>query len=224
MTLTRTDIINLSLREIGTDRIDDHTESSPEADVARDVWGQAVRMALSRHQWGFAMTAARLPRAKTTPAARYSYIYTKPGNLVRIGSISASSTMEPPLIDYADRYDGIHTDANAVYIEYVQDDTPEGTWTPWFIDVLVVDLASLMASPLKSTTERERLEQLRVARLATARSIDSQQRPPQRWRDGSWVSAKRGRGAHGGMTVGGSSTSTSEDSGIVWGPTPITWE
>jgi len=224
MTRTRTDIINLALREIGTDRISDHTEASPEADIARDVWDQAVRMALSRHQWSFAMTAARLARSTPVPAARYSYIYTKPGNLVRIGSISASSSMEPPLIDYADRFDGIHTDANAVYVEYVQADTPEGTWTPWFVDVLVVDLASLLASPLKSTTERERLEQLRQARLATARSIDSQQKPPMRWREGSWVSAKRGRGAHGGMTVGGSPASTGDSGGIVWGPTPITWE
>ncbi len=45
--LTRTDIVNLALREIGTDRIEDYTESTPETDVARDVWDQAIRMTLS---------------------------------------------------------------------------------------------------------------------------------------------------------------------------------
>jgi hypothetical protein len=221
--LTRTDIINLALREIGTDRISDHTESSPEADVARDVWEQALRMSLSRHQWTFAMEPARLARSRTAPAARYSYIYTLPGNFVRLGSISPSSSLEPPLIDYAMRASGIHTDATSVYIEYVQSDCPEGTWPPWFTDVFVVDLASLMASPLKSTTERERLEQLAQKRLATARSIDSQQKPPMRWREGSWVQAKRG--GRGGNSNGGSSSSTSDESELIWGDSgSITWE
>jgi hypothetical protein len=194
--LTRTDIINLALREIGTDRIDDWQESTPEADVARDMWEQAVRMTLARHEWTFSMKAASLARSANVPTVRYDYSYTLPGDFVRLGSVSDMSTMEPPLLDYVMRSDGIWTSASAVYIEYVgyTDDTDPaiGTWPAWFVNVLVCDLASLMASPLKSTTERERLEQLAEKRLRSGRTIDSQQDPPKRWREGSWVMAKRG--------------------------------
>lgn len=190
--LTRTDVVNLALREIGTDRIEDYTESTPEADVARDVWDQAIRMTLSRHQWKFAMKGAALARSASTPATRYTYIYTLPGDFVRLGSVSSTSTMSPDLIDYVHRDDGIHCDETAVYIEYVYDAPAVGVWPAWFVDLAVVDLASLMASPLKSTTERERLEQLATKRLAVARSIDSQQGPPRRWPESSWVSAHRG--------------------------------
>jgi hypothetical protein len=194
--LTRTDIVNLALREIGTDRVDDWQEASPEADVARDVWEQAVKMTLARHEWHFAISAAALVQSATPPPVRYSYAYTLPGNFVRLGSVSQFPAMEPPLLDFVMRDTGIWTSAGSVYIEYVyyNDDTAPaiGTWPAWFVNVLVCDLASLMASPLKSTTERERLEALAEKRLRSGRSIDSQQSPPKRWGEGSWVAAKRG--------------------------------
>lgn len=190
--LTRTDLVNLALREIGTDRIDDYTESTPEADVARDVWDQAVRMTLARHEWKFATTAASLPRSASTPTVRYAYIYTLPGDFVRLCTVSDYDTMDPPLLDFAHRSDGIHADSTAIYVEYIYDAPAIGTWPAWFVDVFTIDLAALMASPLKSTTERERLEQLANKRLGTARSIDSQQGPPTRWPQTSWVLARRG--------------------------------
>jgi hypothetical protein len=190
--LTRTDLVNLSLREIGTDRIEDHTEASPEADVARDQWDQAVRMTLSRHEWHFAMTSAALPRSVSTPTVRYNYTYTLPADFVRFGSVSDNRLMEPILLDFAHREDGIHTDSTAVFIEYVYDAPAIGVWPPWFVSVFVADLASLMASPLKSTTERERIEGLAEARLRTARTLDSQQGAPKRWPEGTWSMAHRG--------------------------------
>jgi hypothetical protein len=190
--LTRTSIVNLALREIGTTRIDDFTQSTPEADIARDVWDQAVRNCLARHEWRFAMKGAQLNRATSTPPTRYDYIYTLPSDYVRLGSLSDVSKMEPPLMEFRILEDGVHTSALAVYAEYVYDAPVIGTWTPWFVNVLVCDLASLMASPLKSSAERERLEQLAMSRLRSGRSIDSQHGPSLPHRGGSWVSAARG--------------------------------
>lgn len=193
---TRTELVNLALREIGTTRISDWTQASPEAEVARDVWSQAVRKALSRHEWDFAITSRKLAKSGATPVTRYRYIYTVPENFVRVSAVSEYATMEPPLWSYHMRADGLHTDAEHVYLDYVyyeNDEAPAiGTWPPWFTSVLVADLASMMASPLKSTTERERLEQLAQDRLRTGRTIQSQQSPPRRWPDGSWISAHRG--------------------------------
>lgn len=190
--LTRTNLVNLALREIGTDRITDWNEDSPEADVAKDVWDQARRMTLSRHEWRFAIVGRELAKAATAPVTRFDYCYTLPGGFVRLGVVSQYSTMEPQLIDWKMTADGIATSAGSLFIEYVYDAPAIGAWPPWFCDVFVVDLASLMASPLKSTTERERLEQLANKRLSTGRSIDSQQNAPGQWRGGAWIAAHRG--------------------------------
>jgi len=191
--LTRTDIINLALREMGVDRIDDWTESSVEADVMRDIWDHAVRMFLARHEWQFAMKSTSLPRQASTPATQFTYIYTMPADYVRLGSVSQYATMQPPMHDYQMTAAGFETDATAVFIEYVSDNFAIGTMPPWAVDVLVVDLASMAASPLKSETSRERLEQLRRDRMAVAKTLSSQHQPKRYYRDGSWISASRGR-------------------------------
>lgn len=190
--LTRTDLVNLALREIGTWRVEDWTENSPEADVAKDVWPQAVRMALSRHPWRFAMKGAELVRQATPPTTGEGYAYTLPPDFVRLGLLSPYATMRPRLEQWTLLADGIVAETEQLFAEYVYDAPPIGVWPAWFVDVFTADLASLMASPLKSTTERERLEQLANQRLATARAIDSQQSPVAIWRPGRWLAAKRG--------------------------------
>lgn len=191
--LTRTDIVNLALRELSTYRVDDWTDNKPEADVAADVWEQARLMTLARHSWRFAMKGAALARSASTPVTRYDYIYTLPGDFVRLEAISYSSTMEPPLVEYRMMADGVHCSESSVYIEYVYDHDTVGTWPTWFVSVFSVDLASLMASALKSDTVREALEKLADKRLASARSLDSGQNPVRSYQDrGAWVSAARG--------------------------------
>lgn len=189
---TRTSLINEALREIGTDRIEDADERTVEADVARDVYDKARRMSLARHGWRFAIKGASLARSSETPATRYDYLYTLPGDFVRLEVISEYQTMEPPLEAFTFVSQGVLTSAALVYIEYVYDAPPEGAWPSWFADLFVADLASLMSSPLKSETVRERMEQLANNRLATARSLDSQHRPVKRYREGNWVTAMRG--------------------------------
>lgn len=190
--MSRTEIVNLALREIGTFRVDDWTDDAPEADVARDVWDQARRMTLSRHEWHFAKAFRQLARSAETPAARWTYYYTLPADCLRTCIVSARAGLDDEFTGYDITEQGVATDATAIFIEYIRDHTTEGTWPAWFVSVMVADLASLMASPLKSETARERLEKLAMSRLAQARSLDSQQAPVKAFPVGSWVSAARG--------------------------------
>lgn len=192
---TRTSIVNLALREIGATRVDDYTEASPEAVIARDCWEQAVRKALARHEWQFAIKGAELARSATTPTTRFAYRYTLPGDFVRLAAVSASDTMHPRLDQdggFVMRDGSIDTSSETVFVEYVYDAPSIGTWSPWFIDVMVADYASVMASPLKSTTERERLEQLAEKRLREGRGIDSVQKAQRTVHSGGWRTAARG--------------------------------
>lgn len=192
---TRTTITNLALRELTASRIEDFDDDQAEAIIARDVWDQAVGKTLERHEWQFAMKGVELARSAVVPAVRYAYAYTLPGDFVRLGAVAANSNMAP-VLDQEDgfvvRDDGLWSNAERVFIEYVYNAPAIGTWPHRFVDVLVADLASVMASPLKSTAERERLEQLADKRLRIGRAIDSAQQQVGRRPAGSWRSAARG--------------------------------
>lgn len=192
---TNTTVVNLALREIGTYRIEDFTEGSPEARVARDVWDQVVIAALEAHEWTFAKKYASLAAITSeTPAARWTYAYQVPSDFVRLGAVSDNSTMRPEMAeDEFENLDGkIYTNAETVYIAYVYAKTTVGTWPAYFVEYVSACLAARMASVLKATTERDRLEQLRVATLGRARSIDSVQTPIKVLAAGQWRAAMMG--------------------------------
>jgi hypothetical protein len=193
--MTRTAITNLALREIGSPRVDTWEDTTPEAIVARDCWDQAVLKALARHEWQFAMKGAQLPQQADTPDVRFDYRYTLPADFVRIGAVSEFSLMEPTLDEsdgWAIRNGVMEANAATLFIEYVYNAPAIGAWTPWFIDVLVADFASVLAGPLKSTAERERLEQLAQKRLRDGIMSDSAQQQVQKRRIGGWRYASKG--------------------------------
>lgn len=194
-TLTRTDIVNLALREIGAPRIESWDDDDPSAIIARDLWNQAVRSTLSRHPWQFAMTAHECARSTVTPVVRYDYAYQLPTDLVRLDAVADNENMSP-VLDEIDGYvvrDGfLLSNAERIWIEYVYDAPAIGTWPPQFVSVVSIELASLLASPLKSTVERERIEKLVEQRMRTAISTDSIQQAAQRRNPGFWRAAARG--------------------------------
>ena len=191
---TSTTIANLALREIGTYRIENFNESSPEARVVRDVWDQVVRSALEAHEWTWAKKYAALARDTATPAARWTYSYSVPDDFVRLVTVADNSTMRPELAeeDYEFLDNKVFTNAETPYLAYVYNKTTVGTWPGYFVDYVAVCLAARLASVLKATTERERLEQLRVAQLGRARSLDGVQTPIKVQAAGQWRAAMMG--------------------------------
>lgn len=192
---TRTEITNLALREIGATRIEDWNDLDPSAIVARDVWDQARRTALGRHSWQFAMKGVELSRASVTPPTRYLYRYTLPGDFVRLDAAADNDRMDPVLDEFdgfVQRDGSIDANAERVWVEYVYDAPSIGAWPPWFCGVMAADLAALMSGPLKSTAERERLEQLADKRLKSGMSTDSIQQAARQRKAGGWRRAARG--------------------------------
>ena len=193
--MTRTEIVNLALRHLGATRVEDWAETQPEAIVMRDVWDQGRRMTLGRHGWQFAMTGAELALSAFTPPTRYAYRYSLPVDFVRLDAVSDSDTMEPPLDmgqGFVMRNGYLDCSSTRVWIEYVYDAPIEGVWPPHFVSVMAVDLASMAAGSLKSTTEHERFEKLLAKALSEAISTDSAQQKVQFRRPGPWRMAARG--------------------------------
>jgi hypothetical protein len=190
--MTETGIVNLALREIGDYRITDIEEDSTPAEIARDLIDQARRSALIAHEWRFALKQAELNALVTAPTARYATAWQLPSDFVRLGSVAEDDTMDPPLEDYRVIADTLQSSTDYIFIEYVYDAPDVGTWPPYFNALVAAMLASDMASPLKSTTERERLEKLLYTRLMHARTLDSVQSPVQLLPASDWLSAMRG--------------------------------
>lgn len=194
--LATTGIVNLALREIGEYRIEDIDEASTPAEIARDLFDQAKRMALAGHEWRFALKQAELVKIPGSPVARYDYSWTIPADFIRLGSVSDNITMQPELREFMTSGGYIFSSTESVFIEYVYDSPAVGAWPPYFVHYVAAMLASEMASPLKSTTERERLEKLAEIRLATARSLDSLQGPTIIKPESNWLAAMRGMRRH----------------------------
>ena len=217
--MTRTYVLNLALREIGAGRVEDYTEDTPQAIIGRDCWDHGWLKALGRHEWQHALMTAECARIVGTPVARYLYRYQLPGDFVRFGQVSENTMFQPKLDEgqgYVMRGGFLETNATSVFVDYVSSDTPIGACPPWFIDVFVADYASVMCSPLKATTERERMEKLAEKRLNEGRSIDSSQRPRVVTRSSRWLAAARG----GGSAFSGSGGVPVPESGGIDGGTP----
>jgi hypothetical protein len=190
--LTQTGLVNLALREIGTYRIEDYDEESVEAEIARDVFGHTRRLCLSAHEWRFALRQVELTQSGVEPVGKWAYEYSLPGDFVRLGAVSDTQGMEVPLKEFSLVGLSILSSSAYCFVEYVWDHTTYGAWPAHFVHYFVAVLASEMASPLKATTERERLEKLAENRLMHSRSVDSIHQPVLFRPTGSWIGALRG--------------------------------
>lgn len=190
--LSQTAVVNLALREIGEYRINDITENSTTAEIARDLFDQARSMALEAHEWRFALKQAELATINVTPIARYDFVWQLPSDFIRLGSVSDNDKMDPELRDFIKVGRTLYSSTDFLFIEYVYDHITYSEWPAYFAHFMAAMLAAEMASPLKSTTERERLQGLLAPRLAHARSLDSQQAPTVIRRESNWLRAMRG--------------------------------
>lgn len=193
-TLTRTGIMNLALREICALRVDDWQEDSPHADIGRDVWDQARRKALSRTEWSFARRTRKLGQTTAETDSAFTYKYGRPGDFIRFVQAADNVDFEPIMYDhdFLEEDGSYYSDAENFYLRFVYDHETVGAWPPLFVDVLVADLAAVMASPLKSTTAREGLEELALKRLRDGRSGEGSQKPTVFMPASRWVRAQKG--------------------------------
>lgn len=194
---TKTTVANLALREIGTYRIEDFDEDSADAEIVRDLWDETLRECLATHEWQFAKKQAELQRGDE-PVARYAYSYRLPSDYIRLMAVSDRDTMEAGFVDWDIVYTegepipSLISNAESLFVEYVHFLDVPTAWGPHFVPFFVLKLASKLASPLKSTTERRAIEDeaTKVA-LPTARSQDSVLQPPRKPPMGNWLKSMR---------------------------------
>ena len=146
MAITETEIAKMAVNHLGSYDIADFNENSHEARAIRSVWEICVKTILAMGPWDFALKQVKLGRHADAPVARFKYQYIKPTNWVRTIAISSDSSLSPQLTEYRDFSGVIMTDAENVYLEYVDSSAPVSSFSAPFITALTYLLAHSVAN------------------------------------------------------------------------------
>ena len=176
MPLTKTDIANIAIRDIGATPISDiDTDTSKEAQVVRTYWDAVVDECLSGHKWSFAkkMLAWAADGDYDMVDARYQYAYVKPTDYIRMSMMNVKDTR------YQIRGDHLLTNASPFLTEYIYRHVNAIKWPSYFYLVVAAHLASFIALPLaKKGSKKVDWAEMYLFRLQLGKDKDSQEDDP----------------------------------------------
>ena len=191
------DICNLALIELKQESVVQLNPPSTQVEQIMALeYHQVRRAVLRKHTWNFAIKRAALtPSSDVTPEFGFSHGYILPNDFIRFVGIYNS---EGELIDkaYYDIEDGnIYyngEDNTAINIRYIYDLDQVSKFDPLFIDMFKLELAVAVAPKFSGTEARQSALIKRLETVsAEAKSIDGQERPPQRRQRSQWLDRRR---------------------------------
>lgn len=189
MAITKTDILNKALTQVGANPITSIDDSTNNARILSRVYEISLRSILSECKWNFATKRISLTQSADTLDwydVGNTYIYTKPTDIIRIyGASSASAT-------YKEEGDYIISDTASLGIRYVYFlDTPS-KYPAYFIDAFIDRLCSEIAYAIvNSQTLAEKYKELyESVTLPKAMAANSQTGDQQELIDDAWEMAK----------------------------------
>lgn len=191
------DICNLALIELKQATI---VQLDPPSNVVEQIlaleYHQVRRAVLRKHPWNCATTRTTLtPSSTATPDFGYTHGYILPNDYIRkIGLYDSENVfIEQKYYDIEDGniyYNG--EDNSAIYLKYVYDLTQVSKMDPLLISMLVLELAVAIAPKFSGTEARQAAIAKRLEMVASeAKSVDGQERPPQRRQKSRWLDRRR---------------------------------
>lgn len=188
MALNAIGLASRALIRIGASAINGFDDGSAEAEVAGALYGPIRDALLSAHAWSFATTEAALPRLAQAPVADHHHAFQLPPDFLR--ALSAGGGGRGRGLSYRIVGGRLHCDAGSVVLAYLFR-PEEGTFPPFFDQVLIARLAAEFCIPLTESTSRaEVLHRLAEAELRRARLIDAQQDTQPGFEDFSLIEAR----------------------------------
>jgi len=193
---TQTDIVNIALRRIGANRIDDLAKSgSKEAIAARDLYEEARRDLLNLHNWNFAIKRSQLSASSTDPTFGWDYTYPLPEDLIRLVSVHPHND-DHSIVDYRLEFQSsddrvLVTNSNQIYIRYVWDIEDPNLFSASFREALAWRLARDLALALsKSASAAELADKAYRRSLSHSKSIDGIEDYPEKMAEGDWITSR----------------------------------
>lgn len=190
---TEAGICNSGLSKLGNNRIISLTEGTPAANLCLEQYDKLRDDLLRGHPWNFAASRVKLAQLSSTPEFGYEFQYALPSDWMRTISLHPADSRFSEITDFVTESTAaegrvLRTDWPDVYIRYVRKLEDPNVMDAAFREALAWRIAVELSIPLaKSAALRERMERGFDDALATAKSIDGQDDPPQRVPEGSWV-------------------------------------
>ena len=162
MAMNQLAIYNTALQALGERSLDSTAENRKTRRELDKVWasgGSAINYALEQGHWNFAKTRASIASSSGgTASFQYAAACPLPTDFVRLVSISSSTDMKDPLIDYQIEGGYVQSNSTVLYIQYISDSTVYGnnmsiwpeTFARWFGHFLATQVYPTVENPKTS--------------------------------------------------------------------------
>ncbi|MEI7910773.1 MAG: hypothetical protein WCK77_14140 [Verrucomicrobiota bacterium] len=178
MILTKTDVANMALAEIGARRITDYTsDATVESRACHLHLDHVADTLLRRHQWNFATARVELVAASAPLFGEWDAAWTLPADLVRLIRIT-SGDVDNPLRSYAIEGRLLLTKTyTTLGIVYVTNAAPVAAWDSLFVDAVTYKLAATIAADVAQnpTLQAACLQKLESLALPAAQTADARE-------------------------------------------------
>ena len=170
--VAKTEIINMGLRRLGAQRIDDISDNTPRAIIMNDIYNMCRDYVLSQGQWTFAKKRVSLAREVTGPLFEWTYQYTLPSDYIQ-------ASYELNDYEYKIENGKILSNDTILKFVYIFRQTLEGQFSPSFNIALSLYLAIIGCYPItQSNALKAELKKEFEDALNEARAVDSQSETP----------------------------------------------
>lgn len=148
--VTQTDILNATLRELGAKRITSIDENIPRAKVLKDIYHIMRREMFQDGRYKFCTTRSSLTLKGTTPDFGYLYEFELPANFL-------TDVKEENDYIYEVENDGILSDESALNLIYIFDNEDVSTWSPSFVKAFYLNMALAACYEITGSTTKEKM-------------------------------------------------------------------
>ena len=180
MSVSKTEICNIALSNIGSSRIPDINEESEPARMCRIMYDPTRQLVLQDHDWGFAERRELLALLSITPVG-FTYAYQYPNGCVQAREIFQSVDGEKPIDFTVMSQDSmasqmILTEEENATLVYTGDITNTTMFSPAFIWAFAFNLAANLAVPIaKKATLRDKMLGYYALYMDKAALLDAKQ-------------------------------------------------
>jgi len=181
MAISNTSICNQALAMIGAKRInnlEDTTESSVQAIQCRLQFEPTRDALLRSHWWAFAQSRAQLSQDTESPDFEWDNQFILPTDILQAKSVYDDATVggRASAFSYVIEGDRLLTNEGDVNLRYIRKVTDPTEFDALFVQILVLELAIKLASPLSQDKKlKEQLFQELSVRMKRARAISRQE-------------------------------------------------
>ena len=144
MAYSETSICNLSIRDVGANRIVnlEETNKQPEAMACRDLYAHNRDALLRSYDWPFARARVQLSEDTVTPSFEFDHQFVMPANFLRLRNYyDTDAGYEDGRRIWVIEGKRILTNETAVYLRYVKQVTDPTEFDPLFVELLRTKLA-----------------------------------------------------------------------------------